>query len=179
MPSALTGVPDSTSPLTAGLLRSSVAVGVTVTNGAGTSQQGSDITAVASPRSNYKFTMRYSTADPIAAVGTAFYPSFSASELRLGLAGSSGTRTFAGSVNYPAISAANCQSITHVCILAEPDTLNGASFLVATIQSTCTPVEVNCYPGKRNESQQIRILECYFVNKIIAFILRSKSGTFV
>ena len=151
-PSLFTGAPGATNPMLAATAQTGVTVGITITNGALAAGQGSDITAVASPNLNYKFTIQYSSASTLTPVGTAFTPTFAAADLRQGLAGASGTATLTGTANFAAISAAVCQSISqsisHVCMKVEPDTLKGASFIVVTVNSSCEPIVVSCFPGK-------------------------------
>lgn len=154
------------SPLVGGRSYPGQIVSLTLTN-PGTAGQGGDITAVSSPYSNYDLKVYYSSADPLASVGTVMTPTFSAADLRQGLAGGSATLSLTGTIDMDAITTADCQSITHICIVGNADTLNGASFVLTAAVQQCVAQEIVCSPSEC--SSNLKKYDCQSLPDILLY----------
>ena len=143
------GVPGAAAPVAGPSGKSGVSLTLTLDNTAAAAGQGSDITAVSSPYSNYVFSAQYLDSGGPTLKGSVFYPTFSASDLRRGIVGGAGnTLTFTGTISYPAIAVADCQTIDKVRFSVTPDSNTGASFaLLVAATDLDQDIEITCYPG--------------------------------
>ena len=142
-------IPSSSDPLIGIVGESGVSFSATISNAA-SAGIGNDIQLVTGSNKNFKIAALYSTSSTLTApFSPTFYPTLTLSDTQQGLVASGSAITLTGTIDYPSMTASDCNTNTHICITVESD--SGASYVELTAEAAnnyrCEALVRTCSPN--------------------------------
>ena len=151
---AYSTIPSASNPLIGIEGMSGVAFSATLSNAAAAAT-GNNIQQATGSNKNYKIGALYSTSGTLTAPWTAtFYPTVSLTDTQQALTASGAAITLSGTIDYPPMTASDCNANTHICLVVEADTT--ATYVEHTAEEAdnydCQALVRTCSPDPQPSS---------------------------